>query len=378
MITRRSLGLAPAALLPVAGAAPASAASLFPAPARYGDEAADTVCVLSIDGGGLRGIAAARLLQSIDETLQRRSGARLVDCFDVFAGTSTGSIIAAALAASRGGGLGYGDPARIVDVYRQQASRIFGTREERRIRDPSTQRWLSIGLESALDEVFGDRTLSQVQGELIVPYYNMRADLGRSAVVAHGGPPGVGDPPWDNVRIREVVQASCSAPTFFNPMEMSGGQQGVDGGVFANNPAMVAWTAVQRRRRGARVVMLSIGCGHSRANYDEHGTWGPIEWMDPLDGVPLIDVLMRGQGDLVDSQMAVVLDPDQTYFRFQFALDGLSSQDMDDSSARNLNELVALSEGEARNPLTAASIERLSDALSTVQAARSTRRAADG
>ena len=374
MITRRSLGLAPAALLPVAAAAPASAA-LFPAPVQYGDEAADTVCVLSVDGGGLRGIAAARLLQSIDEVLRRRSGTRLVDCFDVFAGTSTGSIIAAGLAGSKGGGLGFGDPARIVDVYRQQASRIFGIREERRIRDPSTQRWLSSGLEGALNDVFGDMTLSQVTGELIIPYYNMCADLGRSATIAHGGPPGVGDPPWDNVLVREVVQASCSAPTYFNPMEMSGGQQGVDGGVFANNPAMVAWTAVQRRRRGARVVMLSVGCGHNRAQYDQHDTWGAIEWMNPTDGVPLIDVLMRGRSDLVDSQMAVVLDPDQTYFRFQFAIDGLSSQDMDDSSSRNLNELVALAEGEARNPGTAASIERLADALATVQATRSARAA---
>ena len=212
MITRRHLGLAPAALLPAAATA-ASAASLFPEPVQDGDEAADTVCVLSVDGGGLRGIAAARLLQAIDEVLRRRAGARLVDCIDVFAGTSTGSIIAAGMAASKGEGLGYGDPARIVDVYAQQGARIFGEREERHIRDPSTQRWVSTGLEVALTDTFGDMTLSQVPGELIVPYYNMRADLGRSAVIAHGGPPGVGDPPWDNVRVREVVQASCSAPT---------------------------------------------------------------------------------------------------------------------------------------------------------------------
>jgi len=372
MITRRHLGLAPAALLPAAATA-ASAASLFPEPAQYGDEAADTVCVLSVDGGGLRGIAAARLLQAIDEVLRRRTGARLVDCIDVFAGTSTGSIIAAGMAASKGGGLGYGDPARIVDVYARQGARIFGEREERHIRDPSTQRWVSAGLEAALTDTFGDMTLSQAPGELIIPYYNMRADLGRSAVIAHGGPPGLGDPPWDNVRVREVVQASCSAPTYFNPLEMSGGGLGVDGGVFANNPAMVAWTAVQRRRRGARVVMLSVGCGHNRANYGRHDTWGAIEWMDPFGDVPLIDVLMRGQSDLVDSQMSVVLDPDQTYFRFQFSIDGLSSQEMDDSSPRNLTQLVALAEDTARNPETAASIERLADALATVQAARSAR-----
>lgn len=312
----------------------------------------------------------------MDEVLRRRSGARLVDCIDVFAGTSTGSIIAAGMAASKGGGLGYGDPASIVDVYRNQATRIFGVREERRLRDPSTQRWLSSGLEQALIETFGDMTLSQVPGELIVPYYNMRADLGRSATIAHGGPPGVGDPPWDNIRVREVVQASCSAPTFFNPLEMSGGQRGVDGGVFANNPAMVAWTAVQRRRRGARVVMLSVGCGHNRASYGNHGTWGAIEWMDPFGDVPVIDVLMRGQSDLVDSQMSVVLEPDQTYFRLQFSTDTLSSKDMDDSSTRNLDQLVALAEGAARDPETAASIERVADVLASVQAARSGRRGA--
>ena len=156
---------------------------------------------------------------------------------------------------------------------------------------------------------------------------------------------------------------------------MSGGGLGVDGGVFANNPAMVAWTAVQRRRRGARVVMLSVGCGHHRANYGRHDTWGAIEWMDPFGDVPLIDVLMRGQSDLVDSQMSVILDPDQTYFRFQFSIDTLSSQEMDDSSPRNLNQLVLLAEDTARNPETASSIERLADALATVQAARSARAA---
>lgn len=337
-------------------------------------DAADTVCVLSVDGGGLRGLAAAKLLTFIDAMLLATVGKGVVDCFDVFAGTSTGSIIAAGMAASKGGRLDLRDPARIVEIYTEQAPHIFGPRPSGwNPIDASRQRWDQSGLERALADVFGELKLAEVPGDLIIPYYNMGASVGESAVIARGGPSSHDESVWANAKVREVVQASCSAPTYFNPYAMSGGHIGVDGGVFANNPAMIAWTSIQRRNRGARVLMLSIGCGIKSTGYSKPKTWGLFEWLSPSGGVPIIDVLMRGQGDLVDSQMKVVLQPEETYFRYQFVIDGLRSKGMDDSKPEALTELIGLANAEAAKPTTVASISKLASLLGVVHGARAAR-----
>lgn len=152
MITRRGLSFLPLA----AGAGLAGPAS---GQTRRAGGAPAFVCLLSIDGGGIRGIAAARMLAHVDRALVEATGKPLIDSFDIFAGTSTGSIIAAGLAASKDRSLPYWTPAAIEKIYSDKARQIFGPRPRGGFFDHSRQRWDGSGLSQALTEVFSDMRL---------------------------------------------------------------------------------------------------------------------------------------------------------------------------------------------------------------------------
>lgn len=336
------------------------------------------VVLLSVDGGGIRGIAAAAILREIDRVFQNYE-LDLIDCIDVFAGTSTGSIIAAGMAASKDRTLPYWRPQAIIDIYKNQGARIFGPKTQRSLIDWSRQRWDSSGLEAILADTFGDRMLRDLPGNLIVPYYNMEATNGKSAVVALGG--GLCDKTESRSRhrVRDVVSASASAPTYFNPHRVADGALGVDGGVFANNPAMTAWVATQRwirlqdRYAQAEIYVISIGCGSRSVRYPRNTTWGPVEWMQFWgDGPPIIDVLMRGQSDLVHSQMTELMVPRKNYFRFQFDLPTAAPGQhqigaLDDVSPYNLQALEHLGDAACQTPEAQAMIR---DMARTVQQVR--------
>lgn len=138
--------------------------------------------------------------------------------------------------------------------------------------------------------------------------------------------------------------------------------------MFANNPTLVAWVQAQQLYPEAKFIVLSIGCGTRSANYPVNGTWGPLEWFDPTNDVPLIDVLMRGQGDLVDSQMAMLLARDKTYFRLQFSLDNSLHGDLDDASAENLSDMLARADATAASVRGKKSISGLIAAMQQVEA----------
>lgn len=360
MLTRRGAGFA-------AGVAGLMAA--IPAISRSDTDSrpARKMKVLSIDGGGIRGIAAAVTLKRLDEELYEAGSLRVIDCFDVFCGTSTGAIIAGGLALSKTRQADYWDPARIEAIYRDKGESIFGPRPSSWPNDLSRQHWDHRGLNAALREVFGDTTMSELPGNLIVPFYNMRANTGKSAILAMGGPIGRSGSLYGDVRVQEVVQASASAPTYFNPLEIAGGNLGVDGGVFANNPALAGWIATRRLFPQSDALVVSIGCGDRVQRYPNRGTWGPAEWFDPRDGVPLIDVLMRGQSDLVESQLDFLLGRDEGHFRYQFSISDLSvparrgpggrgpagrpaTGELDDARPENLAALCDLAEASAATP----------------------------
>lgn len=349
------------------------------------------ISVLSIDGGGLRGIAAAAMLDELQALLQERHNLDLIDCFDVFCGTSTGSIIAAGLALSKDRSAAFWRPDRIVEIYRSEARTIFGPRPRGSLLDRSRPSWASQGLTTALTTAFRDAKLSELPGNLIVPYYDLTAQIGHSAVVRMGGPfreLDRGSDPQGSLNrhqyddlVREVVQASCSAPTYFDPYPISGSNHlGVDGGVFANNPALVAWANVRRRFPNSEILIVSLGSGVRRFDYQPQPTWGAWDWINPMRGSPIMDVLTRGQGEVVHTQMSVIMEQG-SYFRLQFPLpaavplwsmDETESADMDPSLGRlddarevNLEALESLGRRAVRRRTGASYIDALVDALAT-------------
>ena len=126
----------------------------------------------------------------------------------------------------------------------------------------------------------------------------------------------------------EAAHATSAAPTYFEPVRLDGATL-IDGGVFATNPALVAYAEV----RGKLDLLLSLGTGeHTRPlPYEKVKNWGQLEWARPV-----IDVVFDGGQDAVDMQLRALL-PDG-YVRLQTQLEK-ASDDLDDASSDNLERL---------------------------------------
>ena len=210
--------------------------------------------ILSIDGGGIRGIFPAAVLAGLEERYLR--GASIGAYFDLITGTSTGGIIAL--------GLGLRLPAsRLLDLYSQRGREIFPptngvARQTRRVRSFFRYRYDRLALMTALDDTFGKTTLAEARTRLCVP----------SAEGRHGDLYVFKTPHHPDFRLdgrelmTKIAAATSAAPTYYRPLD-DGGFTFVDGGLWANNPVMVGLIdalscfGVPRHR----VRILSIGCG---------------------------------------------------------------------------------------------------------------------
>ena len=215
--------------------------------------------ILSIDGGGIRGIFSAAFLAGLEK--RYLDGASAATCFDLIAGTSTGGIIALGLAA----GLTADE---IVNIYIERGCEIFPPPkgELSRIAEPLLRklfhcfryRYDREALQELLEDTFGDRRLRDASSRLCVPSFD-----GRYGEVYIFKTPHHPDFRRDaSERMTKVAAATGAAPTYFQPLR-DGGYTFVDGGVWANNPVMIALVdaltcfAVPQES----ISILSIGCG---------------------------------------------------------------------------------------------------------------------
>lgn len=228
--------------------------------------------VLSIDGGGIRGVLPASFLATVEDSL----GEPVVDYFDLVVGTSTGGIIALGLAA--------GLPAeQILDLYVRHGPSIFkGPRLPKGMRHWALGKYDDKGLRAALEDVFGSRRLGDSQTRVVVPSFNV--DSGEVHIWKTAHHPRL---ERDYVEpIIEVAVATAAAPTIF-PMHLTAnGAPLIDGGVFANNPvglaaveaiAVLGWDS-------ADIALLSLGCGTEALSVG-HGrrrNLGRIYWASKL------------------------------------------------------------------------------------------------
>jgi patatin-like phospholipase/acyl hydrolase len=223
--------------------------------------------ILSIDGGGIRGLYPAHILQCIEERLQ----IDLFNTFDMIAGTSTGSIIAAGVATCV-------PAADMVAMYKEHAAKIF--RKKRFLLGKSIQPMFDSVydaqyLKNVLTEIFQDKRLGDIKKPLLLP----STDIGNGCV--HVLKSGYSNEfTRDNgVLVKDAVLASCSAPTYFDPHRLNEYLL-ADGGLWANNPALAAVIDAQKQLGIAQcdIQILSIGTGHSKTMYGTNASrkWGLI------------------------------------------------------------------------------------------------------
>lgn len=294
---------------------------------------ADTVRVLSIDGGGIRGIVPALVLAE----LERRSERRISELFDLVAGTSTGGILGCALTLAGDDGGPRFRAEEMLDLYEREGPRIFRRSPWRTIRTVGglvDERYPTEPLADALETYFGDALLSSALVDTMVTAYELER---RQVYVVKSWQTEKGE-----IRARDAVHATSAAPTYFEPVAVDhdGERRSlVDGGVFAANPAMCAYAEAVRRRPGRDVVVVSLGTGQliRPIRHREAVDWGLVEWVRPL-----IDVIFDGVADAVDYQLEHLLGDD--YFRLQTRLDMGARDDMDDASQENMRALRSVAE----------------------------------
>lgn len=321
----------------------------------------DRFRVLAIDGGGIRGLIAARVIARLEELTTAEAGEerRLADCFHMFAGTSTGGLLALGLTVPHPA-----DPTRprlsgadLVDLYMSEGPRIFGDTLHKLL---SLGGWIApkhsaARLERALRERFGDARLKDALRELIVTSYDMsepgphffkrwRARESRDRDVA----------------MIDVGLATSAAPTYF-PSHGLGGRALVDGGLFAANPSVAAIVEALKRRdeeprdlNAGELLLVSLGTGQHETGHAQSQVrrWGRIGWILPRRQDPaLIAAFLDGQSDAADHWAEILLnhhpgraalDPASQgagprYFRFQTKLP--VSTPLDDARPRALGQL---------------------------------------
>jgi len=298
--------------------------------------------VLSIDGGGVRGIIPAMVLKEIEE----RTSKPICRLFDLIAGTSTGGILGLGLTVPEQKGSNspkYGAE-QLLQLYRKHGAEIF---PERRLP------WLQLGrrllrpkhspegLERVLKEYFEDYRMGDAIQDVMVSGYNTAAETSwffKSFRVV--------DKPERNYLMREVARATSAAPTVLPPAkvispnpELPQYHPIVDGGVFANNPAMCAYVEALTlypglRREDVLLVSLSTGESSPEIKYDKAKRWGLVSW-----GSRILGVVFDGVSDSVDYQLKCLLRPFKTYYRLSPRFGGSKSR-LDDASERNLNWLL--------------------------------------
>ncbi|WP_264730432.1 MULTISPECIES: patatin-like phospholipase family protein [unclassified Wolbachia] len=276
--------------------------------------------ILSVDGGGIRGIIPAIVLAEIEY----RTKKPISQMFDLMVGTSTGGIIVAGLCNKQYSALD------LVDLYQKDGSHIFKSSFFRR----SIFSWLNCAqyscknIECVLNRYFGDSTLADATNNLMLTSYDIKNNYPFFFKS------------WREdrnfIKLKDALRSTTAAPTYFAPKYLKINQKEmvlVDGGVFANNPAACAYASGKRLFPNDDIIILSIGTGRTDRSieYFNSRRFGKIGWIKPL-----LHVMFASSLDAVNYQLDQVIA--DKYIRIQSQLK-IASPDMDNITSKNIKSL---------------------------------------
>lgn len=310
---------------------------------RYSTDAS-CVRVLSIDGGGIRGIIPAMVLAEIE----RRTDKPIAELFDLIVGTSTGGILALGL--TQPDAEHPSKPAReaeaLVRLYRKEGTKIFPEGPLKRVRKFFWSRYSPKGLEDVLKSYFNNTQLGDALTNVAIPAYEIETGnhffFTTYKVQMH------------HLYMREVARAATAAPTYFPPFRVPIPVQYpqheakryaalADGGLFANSPSTYAlalansfeYDARNRSRDGTHpLLLLSLGTGRvvSSHRFEDAWNWGLLQWA-PF----LVDTMFSDPG-LEDEYDVFAQFGDQS-FRLQALIPTAELSQLDNADKSNVGKL---------------------------------------
>lgn len=217
--------------------------------------------ILSIDGGGVRGVYPAHFL-----ALFTAKYGSLTNIFDLIIGTSTGAIVASAAAMNE-------PMTEVVSMYESRAGEIFA-KKRFALKGILRSKYRSAPIEHVLRQLFEDKTMADVPGRLI-PALHRSLEWKRFVIKS----PYLGSFVRDSdIRLVDAVRASCAAPLYFDPVRVKEYLL-ADGGLWENNPSIIAYTEAVGKLGVSRddVRILSLGTGTGQQYYDPGArpwSWG--------------------------------------------------------------------------------------------------------
>lgn len=317
------------------------------------------ITILSLDGGGIRGIIPCIILKYIEEQLQKKDNpnAKLGDYFDLVAGSSTGGILASILLFPDENGKAKFSIQKAFEMYAEKGEDIFYVNFWERLINPFglfNEKISQDELEKHLQEFFGNLELKDlVKPSLITAYdiENRHAKLFNSYEAQKLE--------MNNFLVKDICRATSAAPTYFQPAQIKSkyGQifSLIDGGLFANNPALCAYAEARKmpfseiftteEKPNYPVVndmlLISVGTGTEMQNYSfkKLENAGKIKWISPV-----IDILFSSNAETVDYQLQQMFNGlgnrnQKNYYRINPSLKN-ASPEMDNVKKQNIEALV--------------------------------------
>ncbi|GLT49866.1 hypothetical protein SLA2020_233930 [Shorea laevis] len=346
--------------------------SSYPRPPRCGN----LITVLSIDGGGVRGIIPGVMLDFLESELQKLDGedARLADYFDVIAGTSTGGLITAMLTTPKENGRPLFTAKEIVPFYLENCPKIFP-----QVSGPFA--WLVTWwklltgpkydgkyLHSLVRKLLKDMRLHQTLTNVVIPTF----DIKKLQPIIFSSYQVTSRPVID-AALSDICIATSAAETYFpsyyfKNRDKNGNEEEfnmIDGGVAATNPTLVAISEVTKQITKknpdffpdiktldyTRFLVVSLGAGSNKSeqkyNAKMSSKWGIICWMYENGNTPIIDCYDDASKDMVEYHNVAVfqaLDSEHSYLRIDDDTLKGDLASVDTSTRENLENLVKCGE----------------------------------
>uniref|UniRef100_A0ACD5ZJD8 Uncharacterized protein n=1 Tax=Avena sativa TaxID=4498 RepID=A0ACD5ZJD8_AVESA len=308
------------------------------------------ITVLSIDGGGIRGLIPSTILACLESKLQELDGpdARIADYFDVIAGTSTGALVASMLAAPGENKRPLFAAKEINKFYLENGPKIFPQRSG--LLTPVTKLFGAVMgpkydgkfLHDKIKSLTNDVTVADTVTNIIVPTFDIKF---LQPVIFNTYE--AKKEPLKNAHLSDICISTSAAPTYFpahffkthDPLGKVPEREYhlVDGGVAANNPTMAAMSMITKEvlcqnpdfnhgkpAEYRNYLIISIGTGSAKQaekyTAPDCAKWGVLRWLHDGGFTPLIDIFSHASADMVDIHAAVLfkaLRVEENYLRIQ-------------------------------------------------------------
>ncbi|KAK9670400.1 hypothetical protein RND81_13G199500 [Saponaria officinalis] len=333
--------------------------------------------ILSIDGGGVRGIIPAIILAFLEEKLQELDGeeARLADYFDVIAGTSTGGLITSMLTAPNQNNRPLYDAKDILPFYLESSPKSFPqdgglcamlTSFVKAITGP---KYNGKYHHETQKNMYKETRLHQTLTNVVIPTFDIKL---RQPVIFSSYQ--IASNLSLDAKLSDICLGTSAAPTllpahyFENPYGDGKTREFhlIDGGIVANNPTFVAISEVTKHLMKKdpdygsvhdKLLVISVGTGSTRNDYrgdaKKAAKWGLISWLTDSGSCPIIDSFSEAGADMVDYHNSVLFHSHRSqdmYLRVQDdSLTGTAAT-ADISTDENMEQLVKIGQDLLKKP----------------------------